>query len=316
MGLGIQKGQKYGGLAESPNWARARRDRFLRIDTDFGDIEDLTPRQPCHSTAEMSSGQWNWKPYEDAISRGAQALRQVDRLINWGGDHGVGLATVSAFLQNHPDGFVLWVDAHADLNTPEASLTGHFHGMPVSFLLGLNAAESCPQGLGRLPADRLIYLGLRDLDPFEEKLIQKLGVLNFPMQTVRKRGLAWVLTQIQRHVGRQALHVSWDIDGMDPLIAAATGVPSPGGFSSSEGVQISRALAQMSVRSVDMVEVNPALGSLAEQEATFELAFQLLIPFTQAVVARPRLNAEESRGWWNDQKGQTDITSEKRTSNR
>lgn len=98
-----------------------------------------------------------------------QSLIINTKTLNIGGDHTMGLGTVSAFLENFEDKekLVIWIDAHADTNTREASESGHYHGMPVAFLLGLDKDEKFPIKV-LLKPEQLIYVGLRDVDSFEK----------------------------------------------------------------------------------------------------------------------------------------------------
>jgi arginase len=122
------------------------------------------------------------KPSEDehAIFQANLALRQLvlqslkmnTKTLNIGGDHTMGMGTVSAFLECFADKekIVIWIDAHADVNTREASESGHYHGMPVAFLLGLDKDEQFPIKV-LLKPEQLIYVGLRAVDPFEKSQV-------------------------------------------------------------------------------------------------------------------------------------------------
>lgn len=102
-----------------------------------------------------------------------QSLQTNTKTLNIGGDHTMGLGTVSAFLEcfENMDKMVIWIDAHADVNTREASKSGHYHGMPVAFLLGLDKDEKFPIKV-LLKSQQLIYVGLRDVDAFEQNQVR------------------------------------------------------------------------------------------------------------------------------------------------
>jgi arginase len=117
---------------------------------------------------------------ENAIFQANLALRQLaiqslktnTKTLNIGGDHTMGLGTVSAFLECFADDekMVIWIDAHADANTRKASKSGHYHGMPVAFLLGLDKDDKFPIKV-LLKPEQLVYVGLRDVDPFEKQKV-------------------------------------------------------------------------------------------------------------------------------------------------
>jgi arginase len=206
-------------------------------------------------------------------------LELGQRVINWGGDHSAGLATVSAFTSIYSNGYVLWIDAHADINTPEASITGNFHGMPMACLLGIGKRPGhFANAFWRtLNSQRLIYLGLRDLDPFEKELIQSLGIQTYSMRDCIERGLDTILLEIKNKIGCHPLHISFDIDSVDPQWAPSTGVPFAGGLTRKDLKTIAKHLKQWnSIKAVDVMEINPRIGSLIDVMNTFSIAFEFL----------------------------------------
>lgn len=218
--------------------------------------------------------------FEIATSKISWLLKEGKTLLNWGGDHAIGVATVAGFLQAHQDGVVLWVDAHADANIPESSLSGNLHGMPISILM--NVKESALPELSWLKKNlcpkNLIYLGLRDVDPFEKNLLNERNILAYTMNDIDALGLNQVLAQIQARIGPRPLHVSFDIDSVAPELAPSTGVPVRGGFRLYQLKQIASQLSRNCwVKSLDIVEVNPLLGSQVDVLKTFATAFAFVI---------------------------------------
>jgi arginase len=179
---------------------------------------------------------------------------------------------------------VLWVDAHADINDPSTSPSGNIHGMPLSFLLrlfdptplaGYEWLAGCPP----LRKERLCYVGLRDLDDGEKVFIKALGVRAFTMQDIDRHGIGKVMEMALEHVNRGAgaglpLHLSFDIDAVDPAVAPSTGTAVPGGLSFREAHYVCEAAAETgALRSMDLVEVNPLLSPRrAKQTVDFALA--------------------------------------------
>jgi arginase len=183
-----------------------------------------------------------------------------------GGDHGIALGSIAGMLRVHPDLRVIWVDAHGDMNTPDTSPTGNFHGMPVSALLGaFHLAEL--QGFEwlreRLCPERFAIIGARSLDAGERDLIERLNLTVFSANQVRSLGVHEVLRRVMRKIDpaeRAPFHLSFDIDALDPSVAPATGVPVDSGLTLEQGLEIcSRIRLSGRLVGMDLVEVNPFL---------------------------------------------------------
>lgn len=196
-------------------------------------------------------------------------------LINVGGDHSIAIGTVAGILKSRPESSVIWVDAHADINTPYTSPTGNIHGMPVAFLMKHPAVQNVAEfsWLKDYPAldpKKLVYIGLRDLDQGEKEIIREYGIKAFTMQDVDRLGIGKVMEQTIDYLtcGRRhdvPLHLSYDVDGIDPIYAPATGTRVAGGLSYREAYYITEALSETGcLSSMDLVEVNPALDSALE----------------------------------------------------
>jgi len=193
-----------------------------------------------------------------------------------GGDHSIAVGTVGGVTHDAPSG-LLWIDAHSDFNTPESSPSGNIHGMPLAALMGLGHPELV--NLGRpgpkLKASDVILIGARDLDLEERRSLKenRLGV--YTMREIDERGIAAVvregLTRL-KHLHR--LHVSLDMDSLDPKDAPGVGTPVPGGISYREAHLVMEILADTGcVSSIDVVEINPILD---ERNQTAEIAAELM----------------------------------------
>lgn len=209
----------------------------------------------------------------------ARAARRGERCLTLGGDHSLAFGTIAGMLEVHRDLRVLYVDAHGDINTPETSPSGNSHGMPLAAHLGLFDAR---RTLGmkflkrRLAAGQLAFIGVRDLDPGERRVIADLGITCFTSEDVHRRGMDAVLEEALHALdphGRHALHVSFDIDVMDPSIAPATGLHVPGGLTEDQLHAMGRGLSRTGrITALDIAEVNPALGDPAGTARTVALA--------------------------------------------
>ena len=182
--------------------------------------------------------------------------------IALGGDHSVSMGSVSGFAQAGRTG-VIWVDAHADLNTPQSSPSGNIHGMPLSHLLGSGderLLDIWGGGAVLEPRD-LVFIGLRSLDPFERAFIREHEIRAYTMKEIDRRGLATVAEEALEYLADvPRLHVSFDADALDPTIAPGVGTPVPGGLTYREAHLLMELLADSGkVTSLDLVEVNPVL---------------------------------------------------------
>jgi arginase len=183
--------------------------------------------------------------------------------ISLGGDHSVSMATVAGAAARGDRTGVVWVDAHADLNTPETSPSLNIHGMPMAHLLGHGhptllgiwggGAAMCPEDV--------VFIGLRALDEGERRLVRRLGLKAYTMKDVDRRGIAEVAAEALGHLsGVDRLHISFDADALDPNVAPGVGTPLPGGLSYREAHLLMELFADSgAVTSVDLVEVNPFL---------------------------------------------------------
>jgi arginase len=206
---------------------------------------------------------------------GSQCVAADEFGIYLGGDHSISIGTISAAAQTDKVG-VVWIDAHGDFNTPESSPSGNIHGMPVATLLGEGAAELVNVGFpGRkLSAAQIVQIGIRDLDPEERNRLLQSGISVYTMRHLDEMGMAGVARRgldRLRHWSR--LHVSLDMDALDPDEAPGVGTPVPGGLTYREAHLLMEILGDSGrVRSLDIVEINPILDN---GNRTAELAVEL-----------------------------------------
>lgn len=211
--------------------------------------------------------------------------------ITLGGDHSLGVGSVSGSLQADPDTLVIWIDAHADVNTTKSSPSGSVHGMPVAVLLGLENELPFDWMKKNLKPSQLIYVATRDLDPGESITIQELGIRVYDMHTLRERGVGAVVREIQTYAKAmrvRSVHLSIDIDAWDPRFAAATGCHVAGGLNQEEGAELIRGFCQaLPIRACDVVEMNPELGSHQEIQQTLGLATRIVTSVIEIALPEP-----------------------------
>ncbi len=181
-----------------------------------------------------------------------------------GGDHSIALGTLAGLrtAAGAPGG-VLWIDAHGDLNTPATSPSGNVHGMPLSAALGIAGDGFAHDGL-ELPAvdpERVVLVGVRSLDPAERALIRERGIRVITMTEIDRVGIEAVMREaLDRVAGPGFVHVSLDLDALDPEIAPGVGTPVKGGLTYREAHLACEDLAESGlVGSLELVEVNPIL---------------------------------------------------------
>jgi arginase len=180
-----------------------------------------------------------------------------------GGDHSVALGTLGGLASAHGPGGVLWIDAHSDINTPETSPSGNVHGMALGAALGLGgdafASDAWP--LPAVDPKRVALLGVRDLDDGERQLLRDAGVRVFTMSELDRIGVERAMHEaLDRVAGPNFVHVSLDLDALDPEIAPGVGTPVRGGLTYREAHLALELVAESGLAgSLEVVEVNPIL---------------------------------------------------------
>ena len=183
------------------------------------------------------------------------AVREGGFPIVLGGDHSIAMGTLDGLrrARGAAPGLV-WIDAHSDINSPDTSGSGNVHGMPLWFALKHGFADG----------ERTVQIGLRDVDASEKRTLRDSGVKAFTMSDVDRQGMTRVMEEAIAIAGRggQSIHVSFDMDGIDPSEAPGTGTPVKGGLSYREAHLAMEMLAESKILgSIEMVEINPILDT-------------------------------------------------------
>jgi arginase len=180
-----------------------------------------------------------------------------------GGDHSVGLGTLGGMWRVHGPGGVLWIDAHGDLNTPQTSPSGNVHGMVLAAAIGLGdgAFETGSWSLPLVDPGRVALVGVRSLDDGERARLRELDAKIFTMSEVDRLGLERCVRESLTHIaGPGFVHVSLDMDVVDPAYAPGVGTPVRGGLSYREAHLAMELVAESGLAgSLEVVEVNPIL---------------------------------------------------------
>ncbi|XP_070707424.1 arginase-1 [Pempheris klunzingeri] len=291
IGAPFCKGQPRGGVDRGPEVIRAAgllqrlHDQGCAV-KDYGNLtfEEVVDDEPVGQVKHVRAvGSANQR-----LSEAVQAVKKDGHTsVMLGGDHSLAIGSIHGHSAAVGELSVVWVDAHADINTPLSSPTGNIHGQPMSYLLhelhskvpvlpNFSWIKPC------VSAKDLVYIGLRDVDPSEHYILKLLGVKVFSMTEVDHLGVAKVMEETCDYLcarAKRPIHLSYDIDAIDPSVTPATGTPVVGGLTYREGVYIAEHLCQTGLLSaVDMVEVNPLRGRTEEAvQSTVSTAVDVLL---------------------------------------
>lgn len=292
LGIPLHQGQRKLGVEEGPKFLRdaGLLDQLRGLGhlvKDFGDVrvEGEPNVTDCNAIESDIVGKTS-KNVRDAV---AEVLRSGRVLLNLGGDHTMAIGTVSGHAQaTHSDLAVIWVDAHADINTPTSSASGNIHGMAVAFLLHEMAPYVVkPRGFEWIQPcvhkENFAFIGLRDVDDYERHFLDQLGITVYDMADVDRHGIRNVVQRILNKInptGTKSLHVSYDIDSLDKLVAPSTGTPVMGGLTLREGLIIAEEVNNSGqLRVLDLAEVNLRLGSKQDAENTLDCSLKVVDAF-------------------------------------
>ncbi|MCA6126204.1 arginase [Bradyrhizobium sp. WSM 1704] len=223
------------------------------------------------------------KTWTRALSERAYWLAHSGAIpIFMGGDHSLSMGSINGVARYWQEKgrplFALWVDAHTDYNTPATTITGNMHGMSAAFLCGEPGLDDLLGGLPRatIPPSQLDVIGARSIDPLERKLLRQRNVAIADMRQIDEFGVAVLTRRVIERVRAKngVLHVSFDVDFLDPAVAPGVGTTVPGGATYREAHLIMELLHDSGlVRSLDIVELNPFLD---ERGRTARVAVELI----------------------------------------
>lgn len=268
VGVAIDLGAGTPGVSLGPEAIRFAgvQERLEAIGYEVEDLGDIRAVRPKVSTTEGT----NLKNLEEVARVNSELCTTVDAImaagrfpIVLGGDHSIAIGTISGVMQHKKNLGVIWFDAHGDINTDMTSPSGNIHGMPVSVLLGMGHSKLTSIGGDvKLNAKNIVFIGSRDLDAGERKLLKELGITVFTMHEIDRYGMAYVIEKAIEVAseGTDGIHVSFDVDCMDPVHAVGTGTRVPGGMTYRESHFALEMIAQSDkLVSAEFVEVNPII---------------------------------------------------------
>ncbi len=281
LDLGASKQGASGGPAaiRRANLLRALEDLDWEVQ-DGGDLE--VPPAPARSPKRLKNASAVLKVCREVEKAVYEAARAGRFPLTVGGDHSLAVGSVAgvsrACREKGQSVGLIWVDAHADINTPQTSPSGNLHGMPVAHILGLGSRDFAKLGgfSPKLDARNLCFIGTRDVDKAEAVILRKSGARVFSMQEVDRFGMGAVIEQAIAAAaeGTAGFHLSFDIDVVDPGSAPGTGTIKRGGLTYREShLLMELAAASGKLLGLDLVEVNPLEDV---QNATAVLAVELI----------------------------------------
>lgn len=195
-----------------------------------------------------------------------------------GGDHSISIGSIAGIASANSDFGVIWFDAHGDMNTDETTPSGNIHGMPLAVCLGLGHSDLVNLGgfAPKVNAQNVVLVGARSIDAEELRLIRQSGIKVYTMAEIDRRGMGAVMEEAIRiaSAGKSGIHLSLDLDALDPMFAPGVGTPVNGGVTYREGhLAMELLAASKQIISVDVVEVNPVLD---HQNRTGFMAVELV----------------------------------------
>ncbi|HCX2498702.1 TPA: arginase [Staphylococcus aureus] len=244
--------------------------RLKQLDLDVYDKGDI--KVPGVNIEKFHSEQKGLRNYDEIIDVNQKLNKEVSASIEnnrfplvLGGDHSIAVGSVSAISKHYNNLGVIWYDAHGDLNIPEESPSGNIHGMPLRILTGEGPKELLELNSNVIKPENIVLIGMRDLDKGERQFIKDHNIKTFTMSDIDKLGIKEVIENTIEYLKSRnvdGVHLSLDVDALDPLETPGTGTRVLGGLSYRESHFALELLHQSHlISSMDLVEVNPLIDS-------------------------------------------------------
>ncbi|EGL83555.1 arginase [Caldalkalibacillus thermarum TA2.A1] len=269
LGVPMDLGQGRRGVDMGPSamrYANAK-ERLEKLGFEVKDLGDI----PVPSIEERTSNELNLKCLDEVVEVNQVLADRVSEIVAGGsfplilgGDHSIAIGTIAGVARHYKRLGVIWFDAHGDLNTGETSPSGNIHGMSLAVSLGIGHERLT--GIGgyapKIKPENVVIIGVRELDEGEKHLIREIGLKVYTMHEVDRLGMTKVMEEAISHVtqGTDGVHLSLDLDGLDPHDAPGVGTPVIGGLTYRESHLAMEMLAEADIiTSAEFVEVNPIL---------------------------------------------------------
>ncbi|WP_163971418.1 arginase [Oceanobacillus halotolerans] len=284
IGVPMDLGQNRRGVDMGPSAMRYAGiiETLQRLDYNTHDLGDISINRPDSKYSKQEDNLRNLHQVAEGNDTLAKMVKEEvgkNRFpLILGGDHSIAIGSLAGISQNYDNLGVIWYDAHGDLNTADTSPSGNIHGMPLAVSLGLghdkltNILEYQP----KVKPENIVIIGARMLDPEEKELIQEMGIKVYSMHEIDRMGMSAAMTEAIDYLKEKTdgVHLSLDLDGLDPAEAPGVGTPVLGGLSYRESHLAMEMLAEAEIiTSAEFVEVNPILD---EKNKTATMAVGLV----------------------------------------
>ncbi|WP_053364810.1 arginase [Bacillus sp. FJAT-27245] len=283
IGMPMDLGQLRRGVDMGPSAIRYA-EVVERLKTLFDEIEDLGDI-PVGRPEVVIDRESKLRNLELITEKNAKLAEEVDKVVQkgafplvLGGDHSIAIGTLAGISKHYKNLGVIWYDAHGDLNTAETSPSGNIHGMPLAVSMGIGHKMLVELGgySPKVRPENIVIIGARALDDGEKELIKEKGIKVYTMHEIDRMGMARVMEETIAYLQSRAdgVHLSLDLDGLDPQDAPGVGTPVIGGISYRESHLAMEMLAEADIiTSAEFVEVNPILD---ERNKTARVAVELM----------------------------------------
>jgi arginase len=285
VGVPMDLGQMRRGVDMGPSAIRYAgvMERLERLGYEINDLGNIEIAQPERIHNDPETNLRNLKAVaegsETLASKVNEVIEKGDFPLVFGGDHSIAIGTLAGVSKNYDNLGVIWYDAHGDLNTSETSPSGNIHGMPLAVSLGIGHETLTNIGgfSPKIKPENIVIIGARSLDEGERELIRERGIKVYTMHEVDRLGMTTVMEEAIQYLKNNktdGVHLSLDLDGLDPSDAPGVGTPVIGGISYRESHLAMEMLEESGiVTSAEFVEVNPILD---EKNKTATVAVALM----------------------------------------
>ncbi|MFS0689661.1 arginase [Sporosarcina sp. 179-K 8C2 HS] len=246
---------------------------------DEGDVQVSAVERKEREVAKLKNLEEVVQATTELANRVAKVVEKGNFPLVLGGDHSIAIGTIAGLTAKYKNLGVIWYDAHVDMNTSETSPSGNIHGMPLAVLMGRGherLVNIFKEGQ-KVKPENIVIIGARSVDPGERELIKALGIKVFTMHEIDRDGMTSVMKEAIDYLKAKNLdgvHLSLDLDGLDPLYTPGVGTPVPGGISYRESHLAMEMLEDSGlITSAEFVEVNPILD---ERNKTADVAVGLM----------------------------------------
>jgi arginase len=271
IGVPMDLGQKRRGVDMGPSAMRYAGliEEIQSIGYEVHDYGDISINRPANS--EIEEGQL--RNLDEVIKVSEELCEGVQEIeaehsfpLILGGDHSMSIGTIAGIRHQYENLGLIWYDAHPDLNTEESSPSGNIHGMPLAVNLGIGHPKLTNIGgiVPKIKPENIVIIGARSIDEGERKLIKEKGIKVYTMHEIDRIGMTRVIEETIEYLANRTdgVHLSFDLDGIDPVDAPGVGTPIIGGISYRESHLALEMLAESEmITSAEFVEINPILDN-------------------------------------------------------